>query len=313
MKVKPKQFVGIVLALFIGVTFGVTLQKHYGVGDMVDALGVNHRPFPAPPTLNVEDSIPEEFQGKLSLFILAGQSNIAGRGKVPKSGQNANARVFVFGNDYRWRIAVEPIDDPSNQVDKVSEDPDAGFSPALAFATSLLERRPDMVIGLIPCGLIPCARGGSSIYQWRRSLSENTLYGSCLKRVRAASTVGNVAGVLFFQGEADAIAPELYQETVLLPDEWGDRFVALVNNWRNDLGLPELPVVFAQIGSNTAPDIFINWTVVKEQQRSVEMPFCAMITTDDLALKDAVHFTSESYQIIGQRFAEAYLNLIQGY
>jgi hypothetical protein len=78
------------------------------------------------------------------------------------------------------------------------------------------------------------------------------------------------------------------------------------------LGLPELPVVFAQIATNTAPELFVNWAVVKEQQRSLEMPFCAMITTDDLALKDAIHFTSESYQIIGQRFTEAYLNLIQG-
>jgi hypothetical protein len=33
--------------------------------------------------------------------------------------------------------------------------------------------------------------------------------------------VGNVASVLFFQGEADAIAPELYQETELFPNEWG--------------------------------------------------------------------------------------------
>lgn len=59
-------------------------------------------------------------------------------------------------------------------------------------------------------------------------------------------------------------------------------------------------------------DYFINWAIVKEQQCSVEMPFCVMITTDDLALKDAVHFTTESYQIIGKSFTEAYLNLIQG-
>jgi len=307
MKVKLTHSLGILLALSMGVICGVALQEYYDVGDIVDALRMKHRPIFAPmPTVSVKDNIPEEFQGKLSLFILAGQSNIAGRGQVPKSGQNTNSRVFVFGNDYHWRIAVEPIDDPSNQVDKVSEDPDAGFSPALAFATSLLERRPDMVIGLIPC-----ARGGSSIYQWRKSLSDNTLYGSCLKRVRAASTMGNVAGILFFQGEADAIAPELYEETVLLPDEWGDRFVALVNNWRDDLGLPELPVVFAQIGTHTAPDIFVNWEIVKEQQSSVQMPFCVMITTDDLALRDVVHFTSESYQAIGKRFAEAYVNLIQ--
>jgi hypothetical protein len=270
---------------------------------------MKRRPIFAPmPTVSVEDDIPEEFQGELSLFILAGQSNMAGRGEVPESGQNTNPRVFVFGNDYHWRIAAEPIDEPSNQVDKVSEDPDAGFSPALPFAMSLLEQRPDVVIGLIPC-----ARGGSSIDLWRRSLSENTLYGSCLKRVRAASTMGNVAGILFFQGEADAIAQELFQESELFPNEWGDRFEVFVNDWRNDLGLPELPVVFAQIGTNTAPDIFINWAIVKEQQRSVEMPFCVMITTDDLALRDPVHFTSESYQIVGQRFAEAYLNLIEGH
>jgi hypothetical protein len=305
MKVKPRLFVSIILALFIGVTFGVVLQKHYDVDSIADTLGMKRRPIFAPmPTVSVKDDIPEEFQGKLALFVLAGQSNIAGRGKVPKSDQNANSRVFVFGNDYRWRTAEEPIDDPSSQVDKVSEDPDAGFSPASAFATSLLEQRPDMVIGLIPC-----ARGGSSIYQWRRSLSENTLYGSCLKRVHAASTMGNVAGVLFFQGEADAIDPELYQESELFPNEWGDRFMDFVDNWRNDLGLPELPVVFAQIGSNTAPEVFVNWAVVKEQQRLVEMPLCVMITTDDLALQDAVHFTSESYRIIGKRFAEAYLTL----
>ena len=118
--------------------------------------------------------------------------------------------------------------------------------------------------------------------------------------------------ILFFQGEADAIDPELYQESELFPNKWDDRFMDLVNNWRNDLESPELPVVFAQIGSNTAPEVFVNWALVKEQQRSVEIPLCLMITTDDLALQDAVHFTPESYQTIGERFAETYLTLMQG-
>jgi hypothetical protein len=299
MRIKRTRFVGAVLVLFAGVIFGVALQKLCGVGDVVDALGADHG---SPPL----DSIPEEYQGQLSLFILAGQSNMAGRGQVPAWGRDTNERVFVFGNDYRWRIAAEPVDDPSHQVDEVSEDPDAGFSPALAFATFLLQQRPDMEIGLIPC-----AMGGSSIYQWRRDLSENTLYGSCLKRVRAASTMGHVAGVLFFQGEADATSPEFYQDTELFPAEWGARFTAFVNDWRDDVGSPELPVVFAQLGTNKAPHIFVNWAVVKKQQRAVEIPFGAMITTEDLALRDAVHFTPESYRIIGQRFARAYLNLIQ--
>ena len=154
----------IVLALFIGATLWVALQEYHVIGNIVDALKAMRRSiFESMATVSVEDDIPEELQGELSLFILAGQSNMSGRGKVPAAGQNTNPRVLVFGNDYRWRIAVEPIDDPSNQVDWVSEDQDAGFGPALAFATSLLEQRPDMAIGLVPC-----ARGGSSIYQWQR-------------------------------------------------------------------------------------------------------------------------------------------------
>jgi hypothetical protein len=34
-----------------------------------------------------------------------------------------------------------------------------------------------------------------------------------------------------------------------------------------------------------------------------------MIATDDLPLKDEVHFTTDSYREIGRRFAEAYWQL----
>lgn len=88
MKVKLTHSLGIVLALSVGVMCGVALQEYYDVGNLFKALGVGCRPILAPPTLAVEDSIPEGLQGKLSLFILAGQSNIAGRGKVPESGQS---------------------------------------------------------------------------------------------------------------------------------------------------------------------------------------------------------------------------------
>jgi hypothetical protein len=53
----------------------------------------------AQPIVRPAVGIPEEFQGKLSLFILAGQSNMSRRGNVP-SNQIADSRIFVFGNDY---------------------------------------------------------------------------------------------------------------------------------------------------------------------------------------------------------------------
>lgn len=264
-------------------------------------------PIKSPATTFTEEySIPEEFQGKLSLFILAGQSNMSGFGELPKSIQDTNPRILLFGNDYHWKIAVEPIDDSKNQVDIVSYDFLVGFSPALAFATTLLEHYPDMVIGLIPC-----AKDKSSIYQWQRNLSDESLYGSCLKRIKAASTMGKVAGILFFQGESDALDPNFPPKQIRLPNEWASRFMDFVNSWRSDLGLPKLPVIFAQIGQNTAPDRFYYWEIVKQQQEAVKMSFCKMIKTDDLDLADDIHFTTESYKVIGTRFANAYMGLIQ--
>ena len=130
-------------------------------------------------------TIPDEFLGKLSLFILVGQSNMSGRGEMPTQSQEINSRVFVFGNDYRWHYAVEPIDNPAGQVDLVSLDNNAGYSIATAFANTVLVKDPGLIIGFIPC-----AAGGSSIQKWQRNLSDQTLYGSLLKRARAASSMG---------------------------------------------------------------------------------------------------------------------------
>lgn len=284
MKNKLFYIIVIFVILIIGVLFGVVAQRNFGS----------------------ESNIPKEFHGKLQLFILVGQSNMVGMGIVPMKGEKDNDRIFVFGNDYQWKKATEPIDDPSGQVDKVSKDKKAGFSSALSFAKTLLEQNPELVIGLIPC-----AKGSSSIYEWQRNLSVDSLYGSCLKRVNEASAMGDVAGILFFQGEKDAEDPNNNPHLILQPNQWGREFIKFVNDMRMDLDLPNLPIIFAQIGTNTTPEDFVNWEIVKMQQLAVQVPFSAMITTDDLILRDKVHFTTLSYIEIGTRFAEAYLSLLK--
>ncbi|MGA7934134.1 MAG: sialate O-acetylesterase [Kovacikia sp.] len=305
MKFK-KSYVGIVAVAFtVGIASGVVLEKGYGVG-FLKRIGVKLGASSQPQQSQMgESSISKEHQGNLQLFILAGQSNMSGLGDLPQSGTSTDPRVYVFGNDYRWKLAKEPVDDPTNQVDRVSEDKLAGFGPSMSFASTLLEKNPNRVIGLIPC-----AKGGASIAEWRRNLDDTTLYGSCLKRVRAASAMGRVTGILFFQGEIDTVDPREAPDRTFLPNRWAEEFAVLVKDWRRDLSLPELPIVLAQIGTNTEPDRFKNWAVVKKQQQNVRLPFSRMITTDDLALMDYVHFTTESYQTIGQRFANAYLDLV---
>ncbi len=292
----------------LGVVLGASLEKSHGVSTKLMSLVSRYWPGLRSPATDLSNSrqspIPEPQQGKLQLFILAGQSNMSGMGAIPESGKGIHPNVYVFGNDYRWKPGQEPVDDPSNQVDPVSIDLAAGVGPALSFASTVLAKQPNQAIGLIPC-----AKGGSLISEWRRNLSDTTLYGSCLKRIRAASAMGEIAGILYFQGEIDAVDPKEHPDRTFLPNQWANEFTTLVKDWRQDLGRPQLPIVFAQIGTHTDPTLFKHWDQVKAQQRSVRLPFSTMVTTDDLALQDYVHFTTDSYRVIGQRFGQAYLSL----
>jgi hypothetical protein len=176
----------------------------------------------------------------------------------------------------------------------------------MAFAARLLEHEPDRLIGLIPC-----AKGDTTLDQWRPALSDQTLYGACVKRAGAASTMGALAGLLFFQGESDAVDPAQSRHQPTSAETYAEGFTSLIMQLRYDVGQPNLPIVFAQIGSNAAPGAYINWEVVQQQQAAVDLPCAAMITTADLPLRDAVHFTTESYSVIGQRFADAYVDLLR--
>lgn len=305
---RPRAAALLAFCLLLGAAFlaGVLIQKYIGVGRFIVAAKklVYGPPVDPAPQPTAYAGLPDAVHGRLRLIVLAGQSNMSGRAPVPEV-QAPHPRVFVFGNDYRWKPALEPVDIDTAQVDLVSRDGAAGLGPGLSFATTLAAERPDLFIGLIPC-----ARGDSSIAEWQRSLNDTTLYGSCLKRIRAASLAGEVAAILFFQGEADALDPALYPHRDLVPEDYAARFAAVIGDLRADLSAPSLPVVFAQIGTQTSPVSFSKWDIIRVQQDAVRLSCSAMITTDDLALQDNVHFAAASYLAIGERFAVAYLGLI---
>jgi hypothetical protein len=305
-KISTRLFLYIIL-LSTGMLAGMAVQRYLGLGNILRSVGVAYptRTPPADSNNPVISEIPKEYHGQVRLFILAGQSNMVGWGPIPE-GEPTDPRIYVFGKDYRWRLADHPIENATGQVDMVSENRLAGFGPAMDFAFASLEHHPELVIGLIPC-----AKNSSGIIQWQRDLSDQTLYGSCLKRVRAASPMGEVAGILFFQGETDAADPIQYPDPPPQPSNWADLFSNFVTDFRNDLGQPDLPVVFAQIGATWASEAFPNWDAVKAQQASIQLPVSTMIVTDDLPLLDGLHFTTDSYRLIGRRFADAYWGLVE--
>jgi hypothetical protein len=306
---KKHSIPAIILALFCGTGVGIGLQKYANIsdrtGNLLSQVGLGYL-FPSSNAQVVEaiaqPAVPVALQGKLKLYVLVGQSNMVGNAAVPKNFKTS-ANIFTFGNDYRWQVGQEPVDDATGQVDIVSEDLKAGFGPAFTFAKTLVLQDSNQLIGLIPC-----AKDGSSITDWQQNISDQSLYGSCIKRVRAASAMGTVSGILFFQGEADTIDPRLFP--ALQPDAegWAEKFALFAYNFRQDLGNPNLPLVYAQLGQPSDLEGLPNWALVQDQQKNIQIPNGTLIETNDLPMA-GIHFTTESYQVIGQRFADAMVAL----
>src|SRR5690554_3300208 len=83
-------------------------------------------------------------------FLLAGQSNMSGRGIIGEVEPIINEKVKMFINN-QWLIAKEPV-----HRDKEF----AGVGLCMSFA-DYLSKKYNMEIGLIPCAV-----GGSSLDEW---------------------------------------------------------------------------------------------------------------------------------------------------
>lgn len=233
-----------------------------------------------------------------AIYLLMGQSNMSGRGVLSQIAPGAldpDDRIQLYGNDGRWRRAVEPLDTALGQIDKVSADPD-GVGPGLAFAKAMLKKHPDR-----PIGLVPCAKGGSAIAEWAPSADRATLYGSCLARAREAAAFGRIAGVLWYQGETDARGEATARA-------WSARFTEMIGRFRADLSAPDLPVAVVGLGdqpvSGKYGGQFPAWTTIQESQKRLDLGRQVYMSAEGLPRNpDELHLTTESQVRLGQALA----------
>ena len=217
------------------------------------------------------------------VFVLAGQSNMLGRGKPISAGTQNNSPTILIRRGSIWQIGSDPLG-PSN-------DRENAVGPGMTFALQVLHYQPGEVIGLIMCAV-----GGTSISQWRPT---GSLYHNC---VAPAETAGApVAGILFLQGESDSGGSA---EAAA----WKGRFEEMLAGFRNDLG-PDVPFVLGQIGHiEDAGYRFAPEVRAAQADAAAENPGVALVTTSDLPM-NGVHFTVDSYKTIGQRFGDGWWQL----
>lgn len=223
---------------------------------------------------------------------------MSGRGLLSEVPSFENAsRIKMFSNAWVWTQAYEPVDDPTGQIDSVSNDGSAAMvSPGMSFANRLAYLRSGREIALVPC-----AKGSSTLANWAKNLSRTTLYGSMIARAKEAEKQGVLKGVIWWQGKNDAVNLTATQAWAANCNQW-------ISDVRSDLGIPDLPVVVVVIDNQegvTSTPYYVSQ--MQAQQRSVVGPKIAQVETAGLTMKvgDPVHLGTAGQLIAGVRMAEA--------
>jgi pimeloyl-ACP methyl ester carboxylesterase len=226
---------------------------------------------------------------KFHLYLLIGQSNMAGRGAIEEQDKTPHPRVLKFGKENRWEPGLDPL-----HFDKPAI---AGVGLGSSFARAMAERHPEATIGLIPCAV-----GGTPLSRWMKG---GDLYEQALVRARLAMKDGTLKGILWHQGENDAGNEKLALS-------YGLRLTAMVKDLRQELGAGEVPFVAGKLGEylerkkKDGSDAL--WPVVNEHIASLPKTAPKSGVAESTGLKqkgDGVHFDTPSLRIFGRRYAEA--------
>ncbi len=166
----------------------------------------------------------------LHLYLLVGQSNMAGRGVVEAQDQKPHPRVLMLSRDGAWVPAVDPM-----HFDK----PSAGVGLGKTFGAIIAEAHPGG-----PTGLPPCAVGGSPFDPGTPGVfspaTKSHTWDDMAKRLEVALKSGTVKGILWHQGESDSL-PELAPAYEAKLHDLIQRLRAAVKN-------PDVPFIAGQMG-----------------------------------------------------------------
>ncbi|WBA40862.1 sialate O-acetylesterase [Hymenobacter canadensis] len=249
-----------------------------------------------------EQVAPPTRKEKFRLYLLVGQSNMAGRGIVQPQDTIPNRHVLRLNAAGQWEVAQDPI-----HFDKSV----AGVGPGLTFGRTLSEQDTSLVIGLIPCAV-----GGSAIRYWQPGAfyppTKTNPYDDAIRRAKTAMQNGTLAGVIWHQGESDSNPAG--------STAYGPSLTALIARFRQDLQAPDVPFLAGQLPefqllkldsagrphTNEAAQR-INATVAALQKT---VPRYAYVTAEGTThIGDYTHFNTASARLMGQRYAVAMLRL----
>ncbi|WP_437840320.1 sialate O-acetylesterase [Sorangium sp. So ce1153] len=286
----------------------------------------------------------------VKVFVLAGQSNMVGfgvgRDLPPELGSQPDIWYDHYNPDAREGGPYASA--TSTDWGPLEPKGDARrYGPEITFGRAVAAAFPEHRIAIVKV-----AQGGTNLVDhWGRGLPpdpevlyKSQLYHTLLGSLDSATYTGDrallypdevtrldgalarleseghdyeIAALVWMQGENEAGWSAAFR--------YGDLLRSFIATVREDLRVPDLPVVLGRVSDNLYPanggpiaaGREANIDAVRAAQVAVadEVPRVAWVDTDDFAPRapdDGYHFDSTAYQVLGQRFADAYIALANG-
>lgn len=224
----------------------------------------------------------------MNVFLMMGQSNMAGRGDPAEVAPLPSTHAFVLRNG-RWQPMTEPlnIDRPIKFAGQMGTH--SGIGPAASFAAAYAAHYQEDI------GLVPCADGGTSLDEWA---PDGQLFLNAYYMAKLAANVGTLTGILWHQGEAESSDP-------VLAATYEARFLRMMTALQDRLHT-QLDIVVGELGR------FFAAPHAAEVNRALHRladthDRIAIASSEGLTDRgDAVHFDAQSQRELGRRYFAAY-------
>ena len=238
------------------------------------------------PSARGADPVKLPDKNDFQIFLLIGQSNMAGRGKpLEEQDTTVHPRVLLLNKKEAWVPAVDPL-----HFDKP---PVVGVGLGLTFGKTVADAQENKTIGLVPAAV-----GGSAISEWAKGARH---YTGAVGRAKAALKGGTLAGILWHQGESDSDSAKaaVYQA----------KLDQLVQDLRTDLESPDVPFIVGTLADSAkgagVPQINNALRTLADRVPHAGCALAAGLTMS----ADNVHFDAASYREFGRRYAAEWLRV----
>ncbi len=263
-------------------------------------------------TVGVKAQEPAVVDSNFYIFLCFGQSNMEGQGSITDADRNVDERFLAMrttdcdGELYSWRKAVPPL-----------ARCEVGLGPVDYFGRLLIDslapHNPNIRIGVVDvavagCGIELFSMVDDSDLEYKKTAADwmqgmiaaygGRPYQRLVDAAKEAQKAGVIKGILLHQGESNTGNPAWPGQVAAIYDS----LISQLNLKAEDVPLLVGEVVTSEVGGACGS----HNNVVAKVPEVVKNAY--VVSAKDLKGKsDNLHFTDDSYRILGKRYAKQWM------